>query len=56
MGIFQYAIMAWFMVILLIASNQHGKQLHGRVNFWVTLAIVAVNVAALAFGGFFTNA
>ena len=49
----KYIMLAWFLVVLLIASNQHGKPRKGDVNFWVDFGVVAVQVIVLAIGGFF---
>lgn len=46
-------ILTFYLVILLFASNQHGKPWRGNVNFWVVLTIVAANLVTLVFGGFF---
>ena len=52
-GVAKLVIIIFHLVILLLASNQHGKTWNGKVNFWVALAVVVANLAALSVGGFF---
>lgn len=53
MGFAQIAILAFCLVVLLCAANQHGQPCRGQVNFWITLAVVCGNIITLSFGGFF---
>lgn len=48
-------IIIFYLCILLLASNQHGKALQGTVNFWIVLAVVVANFGTLIFGGFFNG-
>ena len=52
-GVAKLIIIVFYMCILLMASNQHGKAWKGSVNFWVVLAVVASNFVVLSVGGFF---
>lgn len=52
-GVAKLVIILFYLCVLLLASNQHGKAWKGNVNFWVVLAIIAANFVALTFGGFF---
>lgn len=52
-GVAKLIIIVFYLCVLLLASNQHGKAWKGKVNFWVVLAIIAANLVALTFGGFF---
>ena len=54
-GVSKLFIIAFYLVVLLFASNQHKKPLRGMVNFWVVLTVVAANFVTLVFGGFFTG-
>lgn len=54
-GVAKLLIIAFYLVVLLFASNQHGKAWKGNVNFWIVLAIVVANFVTLVFGGFFTG-
>lgn len=51
-GVAKLIIIVFYLCILLLASNQHGKAWKGSVNFWVILAIVAANFVVLGVGGF----
>lgn len=48
-------IIIFYMCVLLLASNRHGKSWNGDVNFWVALAVVVANIAVLSVGGFFAG-
>lgn len=48
-------IIAYYLCVLLLASNQHGKAWRGNVNFWVVLAVVSANFVVLSVGGFFAG-
>lgn len=52
-GVAKLIIIVFYLCVLLLASNQHGKAWRGDVNFWVVLAIVAANFVVLSVGGFF---
>lgn len=52
-GVAKLVIILFYLAVLLLASNQHGKSWKGNVNFWVVFAIIAANFVALTFGGFF---
>lgn len=52
-SIAKLVIIAFYVAILLLASNRHNKPIHGVVNFWVVLAIVSANLATLVFSGLF---
>ena len=52
-GVAKLIIIVFYLCVLLLASNQHGKAWKGSVNFWVALAIVAANLVVLSVGGFF---
>ena len=52
-GVAKLLIIAFYLVVLLFASNQHGKAWKGNVNFWVVLTVVAANFVTMVFGGFF---
>lgn len=52
-GVAKLIIIVFYLCVLLLASNQHGKAWKGDVNFWVVLAIVAANFVVLSVGGFF---
>ena len=54
-GVAKLVIIVFYLCVLLLASNQHGKAWRGNVNFWVILAIVAANFVTLIFGGFFNG-
>ena len=54
-GVAKLLIIAFYLIVLLFASNQHGKPWRGSVNFWVVLTVVAANFITLVFGGFFTG-
>lgn len=53
MGFAQIVILLWFMVMLLIASNRHGKRVNSEWNFWVVLGAVVAQFVVLMIGGFF---
>ena len=53
MAVPQSLILLFYMYILLVSSHLHGRRCAGKVNFWVVLSIVVVNVVLLAIGGFF---
>jgi hypothetical protein len=46
-------IVIFYLCVLMLASNQHGKAWKGSVNFWVVLAAVTANFVMLSVGGFF---
>ena len=46
-------IIMFYTCLLMLASNRHGKEWNGSINFWVVLAVVAANFAVLSVGGFF---
>lgn len=48
-------VVIFYFCVLLLASNQHGKAWKGSVNFWIILAVVAVNFLMLSVGGFFNG-
>lgn len=48
-------IIIFYMCVLLLASNKHGKSWEGSINFWVALAVVTANFVVLSVGGFFTG-
>lgn len=52
-GVAKLIIIVFYLCVLLLASNQHGKAWKGDINFWVVLAVVAANFVVLAVGGFF---
>ena len=52
-GIAKLSIIAFYIMVLLLASNRHKKPIRGVVNFWVVLAVVSVNLATLVFSGLF---
>ena len=52
-GVAKLVIIVFYLCVLLMASNQHGKAWKGDVNFWVVLAVVAANFVVLSVGGFF---
>lgn len=52
-GVAKLIIIVFYLCVLLLASNQHGKAWKGDVNFWVVLAVVAANFVVLSVGGFF---
>lgn len=52
-GVAKLIIIVFYVCVLLLASNQHGKAWKGDVNFWVVLAVVAANFVVLSVGGFF---
>ena len=52
-GVAKLIIIVFYLCVLLLASNQHGKAWKGNVNFWVVLAVVAANFVVLSVGGFF---
>lgn len=52
-GVAKLIIIVFYLCVLLMASNQHGKAWKGDVNFWVVLAVVAANFVVLSVGGFF---
>lgn len=52
-GAAKLIIIVFYLCVLLLASNQHGKAWRGNVNFWVVLAVVAANFVVLSVGGFF---
>lgn len=52
-GVAKFIIIVFYLCVLLLASNQHGKAWKGNVNFWVVLAVVAANFVVLSIGGFF---
>lgn len=54
-GVAKLVIILFYLVVLLMASNQHGKAWRGNINFWVVFAIVAANLVVLTFGGFFNG-
>lgn len=49
----KFIIIVFYLCVLLLASNQHGKSWKGNVNFWVVMAVVAANFVVLSVGGFF---
>lgn len=46
-------VVIFYLCVLMLASNQHGKAWKGSVNFWVVLAAVTANFVMLSVGGFF---
>lgn len=52
-SIAKIVIVIFYLCVLMLASNQHGKAWKGNVNFWVVLAVVAANFIMLSVGGFF---
>lgn len=54
-GVAKLIIIVFYLCVLLLASNQHGKAWKGSVNFWVILAVVAANFVVLGVGGFFNG-
>ena len=54
-GVAKLVIIIFYLCVLLLVSNQHGKSWKGNVNFWVVLAVVAANFVVLSVGGFFTG-
>ena len=52
-GVAKLIIIVFYLCVLLLASNQHGKAWRGDVNFWVVLAVVVANFVVLSVGGFF---
>lgn len=52
-GVAKLLIIVFNLVVLLFASNQHGKPWRGNVNFWVVLGVVGANFITMVFGGFF---
>ena len=48
-------IFIFYIALLMLASNKHGKELKWSVNFWIILAAVAANLMVLSVGGFFSG-
>ena len=49
------AIVIFYMCVLMLASNRHGKEWNWSINFWVILGVVAANFVVLSVGGFFNG-
>ena len=56
MGFAQVITLLECVAILCFAANQHNIERKGKVNFWVTLLFIFLNIAAMSFGGFFEGA
>ena len=52
-AIAKLVVVLFYICLLMLASNQHGKVWKGSVNFWVVLGVVAANFVMLSVGGFF---
>ena len=54
-GVAKLTVICFWICVLLLASNQHGKAWKGSINFWTVLGITAANFFVLAVGGFFNG-
>ncbi|WP_166884911.1 hypothetical protein [Massilia sp. CCM 8734] len=51
----QVIMVAWLALSLGVSMSQHGKPRTGKHSFWISLTVVAINVAVLYWGGFFSG-
>lgn len=50
----QLVMLALVFASLGIAAAEHGKPKTGTHSFWITLIAIAINLAILRWGGFFS--
>lgn len=53
MHIAKILVISLYIVSLMIAANQHGKDRTGKNNFWGSLIATALEIGLLWWGGFF---
>jgi len=51
----QIIIISLAMIGLFFVAHKHGKEKKEKYNFWVTLSSTVIEIAILAWGGFFDN-
>lgn len=51
----KFIIVLFYIALLMLASNRHGKEWNWSINFWVVLAVVTANFVVLSVGGFFSG-
>jgi hypothetical protein len=51
----QITIAAMYLASLCIWANKHGKTKTGTENFWIGFTAIAINLAVLWWGGFWTG-